>query len=618
MYVDVAFPNNMPPLTYKLHKDAPYDLIGRLVKAPLRQGDSFGVILNVKSSHDVCETKKIKELSHVYGPFVSDKYFSLLKWLSDYYLNPFGNVLKNIPFEETIRAMFNIVKLEDSGHKKVDDDFICNQEIKQIFDAILAKKYGTFLFRADSLSEEKEILREILSNPLNLIKGAIILVPEIYMIEEFAPILKDIVGERLCIYHSKLSKKNKINTLSHILSEQKDIVLGTRSAILLPLKKLSFIAVLGEHSQSYKAEEGIRYNGRDVAVRRGFIEKIPVLLSSLFPSLESIYNAKIGKYILIDRPSNLDKAKPKVKIIDERSLLKKNLTVSPDILKEAKKIKENKGKFLFLVNKKGYSFLKCNDCGSFVRCRNCNIAMTLYKDKDLVRCLYCGFSSAVQDVCDFCKGFNIIPFGFGTDRVKEDLGKDFKLDDMSLIVEAGYKKGLREKKFSGAALFNIDMTLAMPDFRVQEKLFQDFVYLSEIISPNSYIFIQTGNPKKKIFRFMKTHDIDGFYETELHQRKELKYPPFSRIILFSLFVRSDKREYLSEIEDLVRTARDKDMEILGPVEVPSKRHDIRRMQILLKSTNRKLLHKISSQFLDGLKNLKGIKIKVDVDPLKIF
>ncbi len=618
MYVDVAFPNNMPPLTYKLHKDAPYDLIGRLVKAPLRQGDSFGVILNVKSSHDVCETKKIKEISHVYGPFVSDKYFSLLKWLSDYYLNPFGNVLKNIPFEETIRAMFNIVKLEDRGHKKVDDDFICNQEIKQIFDAILAKKYGTFLFRADSLSEEKEILREILSNPLNLIKGAIILVPEIYMIEEFAPILKDIVGERLCIYHSKLSKKNKINTLSHILSEQKDIVLGTRSAILLPLKKLSFIAVLGEHSQSYKAEEGIRYNGRDVAVRRGFIEKIPVLLSSLCPSLESIYNAKIGKYILIDRPSNLDKAKHKVKIIDERSLLKKNLTVSPDILKEAKKIKENKGKFLFLVNKKGYSFLKCNDCGSFVRCRNCNIAMTLYKDKDLVRCLYCGFSSAVQDVCDFCKGFNIIPFGFGTDRVKEDLGKDFKLDDMSLIVEAGYKKGLREKKFSGAALFNIDMTLAMPDFRVQEKLFQDFVYLSEIISPNSYIFIQTGNPKKKIFRFMKTHDIDGFYETELHQRKELKYPPFSRIILFSLFVRSDKREYLSEIEDLVRTARDKDMEILGPVEVPSKRHDIRRMQILLKSTNRKLLHKISSQFLDGLKNLKGIKIKVDVDPLKIF
>lgn len=618
MYVDIAFPNNMPPLTYKLHKEIPYDLVGRFVKAPLRQRDSFGLILNVKNSHDVGETKEIKEISHIYGPFVSDKYFSLLKWLSDYYLNPFGNVLKNIPFEETIRAMLNIVKLEDKGHKKVDDDFICNQEIKQIFDAILTKRYGTFLFRADSLSKEKEMLKEIFGTQINLIKGAIILVPEIEMIEDIAPILKDIVDERLCIYHSRINKKNKINALNQIISGQKDIVLGTRSAILLPLKRLSFIAVLGEHSQSYKAEEGIRYNGRDVAVRRGFIEKIPVLLSSLCPSLESIYNATIGKYVLIDRKSNFNKERPKVKIIDERGLLRKKLAVSPEILKEAKKVKEKKGRFLFLVNKKGYSFLKCNDCGSFIRCRNCNIAMTLYKDEGLVRCLYCGFSSAVQDVCDSCKGFNITPFGFGINRVKEEIGKDFRLDDMSLIVEAGYKKGLKEKKFSGAALFNIDMTLAIPDFRVQEKLFQDFIYLSEIISQDGYIFIQTGNPKNKIFRFMRTHDIDGFYEAELHQRKELKYPPFSRMVLISLFVRSDKREYLSEIEDLVQRERDKDIEILGPVEVPSKRHDIRRMQILLKSTNRKLLHKISSQFLDGLKNLKGIKIKMDVDPLKIF
>jgi primosomal protein N' (replication factor Y) len=618
MYVDVAFPNNMPPLTYKLHKDASYDLIGRLVKAPLRQRDSFGLILNVKNSHDVDKTKEIKKISHIYGHFISEKYFLLLKWLSDYYMNHLGNVLKNIPFLEIISAILN-AEIEDSEHKEVISDVVCDKEIKPIYDLLRTGKYGTFLFRADSLSKEKEMLKEIFSALINLIKGAIILVPEVHMIEEIAPILRETLDERLCVYHSRLNKKNKINTLNSILSGQKDIVLGTRSAILVPLKRLSFIAVLGEHSQSYKAEEGMRYNGRDVAVRRGFIEKIPVLLSSICPSLESIYNTKIGKYVLINAKNDFNKGKPKVKIVDERNFLKKNIVVSPVILKEARKIKEKKGRFLFLVNKKGYSFLKCDDCGSFIRCRNCNISMTFFKDEGLVRCLYCGFSSTVPDICDFCKGFNIIPSGFGIDKVKEEIGKDFKLSDLSFILEAGYKKKrLKDGDFLGATFFNIDMTLAMPDFRVQEKVFQDFIQLSEIIRPDGYIFIQTRNPEKEIFKFMRTYDINGFYKTELCQRKELKYPPFSRIVLLSLFIRLGKERYISEIEDLIRTKRDKDIDILGPVEVPSKRLNIRRMQILLKSIKRELLHKVSSQFLDRFKNLKGIKIKVDVDPIKIF
>lgn len=612
MFVDVAFPLKLLPLTYKL-SDEMTDFKGRIIQAPFRGRDLYGLILNESSR---LEHKDIKEIKSIHEPFVSMSYLSLIKWLSDYYLNPVGNVLRSLFFEDTVTVLLKC-KPKDIVPLEVKDKSVDVGELTPLLSSILKERYNTFLFHATSIIQERLLLKDIFNKMGQFISGGIILVPEIDMIEDVASSFDDSLKERVCFFHSKLTKKKRIESLNYILSGQKDIVIGTRSAVLAPLKNLSFIAVLGEQSQSYKAEEGIRYNARDVAVMRGFIERATVLLSSVCPSVESIYNMKIGKYHLL-KMRNTSIQRPRVKVIDSRELTKKGLTLSKDILKEARKVNIRGGDFLFLTNKKGYSFLRCEDCGQSVKCRRCKIAMTFYKSSGLIKCHYCGLQEKIPESCDYCKGFKISLFGAGVDKIKEELGKDFELKDMSLFVEAGYKKRmLKHLKFDGVAILNVDLAMAMPDFRSRERLFQDFIYISEKINPDGTIFIQSSNPKDKMFRFMKDYDFRGFYDEELLQRKELNYPPFSKIVLLNIFLKTLSDREIHEIEELIHK-RKGIVEILGPLDAPQKKGTYEGcLQIFFKANNRKQLHKVVTQFLDEIKGFRGLKLRVDVDPVKI-
>lgn len=612
MFVDVAFPLKLFPLTYKLSGKRITELKGRIIKAPLRGKDFYGLVLNETGNID--ERKDIKEIKSIYELFVSKSYVSLIQWLSNYYLNPVGNVLRSLFFEETVTTLLRF-KPQGVGHLELKKKRDYRGELTPLLSSLLKERYNTFLFHAPSVIQERLFLKDIYDKVSSFIKGGIILVPEISMVEEIISLFDDSFKERICLFHSNLSRKKRIESLNYILSGQKDIVIGTRSAALAPLKSLSFIVVLGEHSQSYKAEEGIRYNARDVAVMRGFIEKATVLLSSVCPSVESIYNVKVGKYHLLEK-DNIYVKRPKVKVINSKDVAKKNLILSSDILKEASRVKARGGDFLFLTNKKGYSFLRCEDCGQPVKCKRCKIAMTFYKSDRLIKCHYCGYKEEVPESCDFCKGFKISLYGAGVDKIKEELGKNFELRDMSLFVEAGYKKKtLKHLQFDGVVILNVDLALAMPDFRSRERLFQDFIYISEKVKPDGTVFIQSSNPKDKIFRFMKNYDFNGFYENELFQRKELNYPPFSKIVLLNIFLKTHTRD---EIEDLMCKRGDGIIETLGPIDAPLKSRAYERcIQFLFKSNNRKQLHRAVSQFLDEIKNFKDIKIRIDVDPIRI-
>lgn len=614
MFVDVAFPLKLFPLTYKLSDRRITEFRGRIIEAPFRGKDFYGLVLNETGNVD--KSKDIKEIKSIHELFVSKSYISLIQWLSDYYLNPVGNVLRSLFFEETVTTLLKF-KPQEVGLLKFKTKRDYQGEKIPLLSSLLKERYNTFLFHASSFIQERLFLQDIFDKVGSFIKGGIILVPEINMIEEIISLFDDSFKERVCLFHSNLNRKKRIESLNYILSGQKDIVVGTRSAVLAPLKSLSFIVVLGEHSQSYKAEEGIRYNARDVAVMRGFIEKATVLLSSVCPSVESIYNVKVGKYHLLER-KDTSIQRPKVKVINSKDIAKKNLILSSDILKEASKVKARGGDFLFLANKKGYSFLRCEDCGQPVKCKRCNIAMTFYKSDRLIKCHYCGYKEDVPESCDFCKGFKISLYGAGVDKIKEELGKNFELRDMSLFVEVGYKKRmLKHLQFDGVAILNVDLALAMPDFRSWERLFQDFIHISEMVKSDGTVFIQSSNPKDKIFRFMKNYDFDGFYENELFQRRELNYPPFSKIVLLNIFFKKDSNR-IYKIEDLICKRKDGIVEILGPIDAPSKNKAYERcIQILFKANNRKELHKAVSKFLDEIKDFKGMKVRIDVDPIKI-
>ena len=615
MYADVAFPIKLPPLTYKLPVVAPPDMEGRIVKALLMGKSRYGLIVAVTDNPDF-KGKDIKAVQDIRHHFVSGNGIKFLKWISDYYLAPIGIALKSGFFEEAVKSEVN-------------------GQYPAVGEKIKEKKYETFLFHAPSIHAEHAQLKEFLNSD---VRGVIILAPEINEIEKIAPDLKKIFGERLCVIHSKVTKAKRTDALRKIISGESDIVIGTRSAVFAPLKNISLIAVLGEHSPSYKAEESPGYNARDAAVMRGFIEKACVLLSSVSPSIESVYNAKIGKYTTLNADSQPETKRPRIKIVGANRTKGKASTIAGEVLKEAKNTISKNGKFLFLINRKGYSLIRCEDCGHTVQCKKCGIPLVFYKAKSAVRCNYCGLEKNIPESCEECKGFAMKPAGAGTEKIKEEveellgtktllLEKERSLspsplplapDILPFVVGTTYAaKKLRDEKFDAAALFNIDQTLSQPDFRAYERTFQQVMQIAGTINPDGSLFLQTWNPKKRILRFIKNYDFHGFYDYEMSQRKMLDYPPFSKIVLFNIYYKKGTN-LLDDIRNIIEPAEIKGLEVLGPVEIPpilkSYPHCI---QILLKSKDSRLMHEYARQLLNRLGNLKDVRINVDVDPLKV-
>lgn len=643
MYADVVFPLKLPPLTYKVPEDAPHDLKGRIINAPLMGKSHYGLVVSVTNESRLEKKKNIKEIQGIHHLFASESTLSFLRWLSDYYLAPMGIALKSSFFEEAVKTSVSPVREKLSNEARVKNNEqkmeAENSELSLVYDCIKNKNYKSFLYHAPSISHEYSLLNEVLNKSHSDMHGAIILVPEIGQIERLARMLKNIFGERVCVIHSNLTKKKRIDTIARIIAGQSDVILGTRSAILAPLRDISLIAVLNEHSPSYKGEEGLRYNARNVAVMRGFMEKSCVLLSSVCPSVESDYNSKIGKYMPIHPSPHspiypfADFKRPKIKITDMKK--EKAVAISRDILKKAKVTTSENGRFLFLVNRKGYSLIRCEDCGNTVQCKKCNVPLVFYKGKNTVRCHYCGHEEIVPENCEECKGFNIKPFGAGTERIKEELKEALKTeailveneslgmeqdpDITSFVIGTPYAtKKLKDEKFDAVALFNIDGLLAQPDFRAYERAFQEVMQISQMVKTEGSLYIQTYAPKNKILRFIKNYDFQGFYDDELSQRKTLDYPPFSRIILFNIFMKREVGKFLRDIQKIICDTNTNGFELLGPIEIPSSLKSYKHcIQILIKSKDRKIIHNEAGELLKKLEKLKGIKINVDVDPLKI-
>src|SRR5208283_4647247 len=327
MYVNVAFPLKIPPLTYKAPDDAPVDLIGRIVLAPLMGRNIRGLVMSTCENPEMLIKKDIREVQKIYRSVMSTSALAFLQWLADYYLTPVGIALRSSFFEEIASIVTQGAEEQPAaGGPEKPAIILCEAAINAAVSAICTnislRGYRSFLYRAESSDEERSLLIAALTHLKDSLRHAVILAPEIAHLEYIVSPLKELFGERVCVLHSKLSGKEAAGALKRIITNVSDIVVGTRSAILVPLKRVSFIAVLAEHSRSYKAEEGLRYNGRDIAVMRGFHEKACVLLSSTCPSVESVYNVRVGKYVMLEHDRNLSKEKsaerPKIKIVAMR------------------------------------------------------------------------------------------------------------------------------------------------------------------------------------------------------------------------------------------------------------------------------------------------------------
>jgi primosomal protein N' (replication factor Y) len=669
-FFDVLFPINLNPLTYRC-PDTLLDTAepGMIVSAPLKNRTAKGVIIGKSlmvppgDVKDVDNIYVIKDIQKVYSdaPVLSSKMINLLRWMSEYYLAEQGFVLKNMLPKETFTKVKQrkakisphppsippLPRGDTEGSKNDRGDYPLNTinindgVVSDIKDSIHKNTYRTFLLHAPSSVYEYSFLVKILTR----IENSILLIPEISIIDNLYPLLNERFGERVCLFHSGLSSGKRSEAIEGILSGRSDIILGTRSAVFAPLKKVSLIAVLHEHNSSYKQEAGLYYSGRDIAVKRGYFERATVLLSSICPSIESLYNCKTGKYTLLKLSD--DVKKPKVRVIDMRYEKLIEPCLSKTVVDaSARYIKKDK-KVMFVINRRGHStLLQCMDCNYIEECPNCKIPLVLYKTdtenghgSQVMRCHYCGYITKVPYSCGRCKGYDVKLLGAGTQRVQEDIEeligiKTLRLDsdrsrrrsEIEGLIGDIYKNDIRIiigtklmtrrlgiiRGFSMAAVLNIDLFLNLPDFRSVEKVFQEISSIIDKIESRGEVFIQTRMPQNYLFKYLKNYDYHSFFREELHRRRSLHYPPYSRLLLIKFI---SKRNLLTELSHIVNRIN-KDVEILGPSFSRNIRgkHEIR---LLLKSSIRGSLHSVARTFLEAFKDSKDVRIKIDVDPITI-
>ncbi len=497
-------------------------------------------------------------------------------------------------------------------------------------------------------SGKTEIYLKAIKEVLNKNKQIIYLVPEIALtpglLEVFFENFKD---KKIAVIHSKITSNKRNKILTEIANNNIDIVIGARSAIFAPLKKLGLIIVDEEHEQSYKQEDKPRYNARDSAIVKAKIYNCPIILGSATPSLKSWYNAKKGKYFYYEIKNRVNNNPlPEVELIDLKEEKNDKIIsekLKQEILNEIKK----KGQVILFLNKKGYaSFLFCSSCGYVFKCKNCEISLTYYKSKNSLFCPYCENNYKVDYVCPKCNSPYLRMAGKGTEKIEEkiihelegvkvarfDLEstqkkgelekilKDFNEGEIDIIVGTQMiAKGHDFKNVGLVGVITIDNVLNFPDYTSSERAFQLLVQCSGRAGRGKNkgkVIVQTYNIENYIFQFFKNYDFEGFYEKELEFRKLAKYPPFYNLAHIILEGNTENKVQ-KNIKKLFEKINQSDIIKIGPSKSPIfKIRNKYRYSILLKSKSKARLNSCVRNLLNE-KLDSGVDFKIDIDPENI-
>jgi primosomal protein N' (replication factor Y) len=545
-----------------------------------------------------------------------------------------------------------------SGSKKRKKKPVLTKEQKlavQTIEKPLKKEtYGTFLIFGITGSGKTEIYLRTVEKALNMDKSAIILIPEISLTAQTMESFKERFGDTVVVYHSRLAQKERVKIWEGIRNGKYRVIIGARFAIFAPVKNLGVIIVDEEHENTYKQKtKEPLYSARDAAVLRCKIEDAVCLLGSATPSLESFYNASKGKYHLITLPKRIDEKKlPPVEIIDMRK--QKDFILSTQLLDKMKEKIEKGEQSILFINRRGFSnFLMCRDCGFSPQCPFCELTLTYHKKIKILKCHHCGYEIEAPSVCPKCNGSNFFYGGMGTQRIEEHLEK--QLPELKLMrmdfdtmkrkwahMEIFYRfrkgeadillgtqmvtKGFDLPKVTLVGVVSADTVLNFPDFRAQERTFQ---LLTQVAGRTGRgilggeVIIQTHAPQHYAIQASQKHNFKQFYTKEMKSRKELNYPPFSRLARIVLSsrekkkVESSSKKLFQKIKGYIKKNKYR-IEILGPAPCPlSKLRGRYRDHILLKCKKPFLIQKILSPIRENFR-ISGVRIRYDIDPLDMM
>jgi len=528
--------------------------------------------------------------------------------------------------------------------------------VKQVNPAISRKKFSTFLLHGVTGSGKTEVYLRAAATTLEQSRSVLVLVPEIALATQLEGHFVSRFGDRVALLHSGLSAGEHYDQWMRIMTGEASIVIGARSAVFAPLRDPGLIVVDEEHEGAYKQEEGLRYQARDLAILRASRQNATVILGSATPSVTSYFHAINGKYQLltIGRRIN-ERPLPTVSVVDLRK--NKNADGAPvlfsnELLAALNENLDRGEQSLIFLNRRGYAdFMLCRDCGQTVQCRNCQISLTLHKDRGALLCHYCGYTLSSAVLCPHCRSSNIGAIGFGTERLEAELGELLpqariaRLDRDTCVKRKHYLAVLNKVRqrrvdillgtqmitkghhFPHMTLVGIvwaDAGLGLPDFRAGERTFQLIAQVAGRAGRETLpgrVIIQTYHPDHYCIDLARTHDYKNLFEKEIQSRREVAFPPFSRLINIRLEgedpdkVRNLAHGMTTLAGKLCRTRRTVD--VLGPAPAPlAKLRGRYRWQFLLKGPDVETLHAFCNRLLSKARQtgIKAVRISVDVDP----
>jgi primosomal protein N' (replication factor Y) len=476
----------------------------------------------------------------------------------------------------------------------------------------------------------------------------LILLPEIALTSQIVSRFEEQFGFKPALWHSKISKKEKREIFYGVVEGSVKVIIGARSALLLPFKNLQLIVIDEEHDSSFKQEDVFNFHARDMAVLKSRIENFPVILSSATPAIETYVNASLGKYhhFILEQKFG---QKNHIELIDLRKeRLPAGSFLSATLREEiAKNLREKKQTLLFL-NRRGYAPVTlCKSCGKKYECSNCDFHLVLHKSKKKLVCHHCGHQEALFEDCKFCgESDSLIPLGAGVEKVEEEVRNLFPDARVALItsdnisnfaeVEDVVKKILKHEidiiigtqmiakghDFPNLTLVGIidaDAALYSSELRALEKTYQ---MMTQVIGRagrreiEGKILIQTYNTANLLFEKITKSSKKEFYDFEVRNRKTLDLPPFSRFVKFEIssFLENEAKNFAKEL--IKNFPVDEKIELYGPAPAPLQRLKNRHHFLVNLKAQRKVnLQKLISDVMQNLNVPKSIRVRIDVDPI---
>ena len=532
-----------------------------------------------------------------------------------------------------------------------------NREQSDALETIRATRgFSATLIDGVTGSGKTEVYLHAMRDALASNRQILVLVPEIGLTPQFVERLQARLGERPAVLHSALTDTERLDAWRRARDGRARVVLGTRSAVFVPLARPGLIVVDEEHDTSYKQQEGFRYSARDLAVARAKRLDVPILLGSATPSLDSLKRAADGAYRRVRLTARAGGAlPPHLRLVDLNRYYNDD-GLSPPLIDAIERHLGLGGQALVFLNRRGFApTLICAQCGHLAECRRCDSRMTVHRRDSQLTCHHCGASRPLDDACAACGG-EVLPLGEGTERVEQALESRFagervtRIDSDSMRLKGAMdralslavsgearilvgtqmlSKGHHFPRLTLVGVVNADQGLFSTDFRGGERLAQSLIQVAGRagrVRQQGEVLIQTAFPEHGFWSELLSGGYARVADYSLAEREAAGWPPYSRLALVraSAHRREQTKAFLEHAADISRqlAGEPPEVRILGPVSAPMERLAGRyRGQLLLQATRRQPLHELLGDLRHRLEDdelARRVRWSLDVDPVELF